>query len=53
MAKTSCALARARLARRVAELRPAGKIEKATTAVKAGFVGSIVTPMRALAGNTS
>lgn len=53
MATPSCALARSKLARRVAELREPSKVEKATTAIKAGFVGSVVTPMRALAGNAS
>jgi hypothetical protein len=49
----SCALARAKLARKVAELRDAGTLEKATTAIKAGFVGSVVTPLRAVVGNAS
>jgi hypothetical protein len=53
MMAISCAIARAKLARKVAELRKAGALEKTTTAIKAGFVGSIVTPMRALAGNAS
>lgn len=53
MSSGQCTLARAKLARRVAELRPASRVEKATTAIKAGFVGSIVTPMRAIAGNTT
>jgi hypothetical protein len=49
----SCSLARAKLARGVAELRESGTLEKATTAIKAGFVASIVTPGRALVGNAS
>jgi hypothetical protein len=49
----SCAIARAKLARKVAELRKAGTLEKTTTAIKAGFVGSVVTPMRAIVGNAS
>lgn len=49
----SCALAQQRLARYVAELEQKGGARKATTAIKAGYVGSIVTPMRAVAGNAS
>jgi len=50
---SACALARIKLARFVAEIRTVSGTEKATTAIKAGFVGSLVTPMRAVAGNTS
>lgn len=53
MATGLCALAREKLSRYVRELRTANTVEKATTAIKAGYVGSIVTPMRAIAGNTS
>jgi hypothetical protein len=53
MATGLCALARAKLAKYVAELRAASTREKAVTAAKAGFVGSVVTPMRAVAGNAS
>jgi hypothetical protein len=49
----SCALARARLVSAVEELRKSSRVEKATTAIKAGYVTSIVTPMRAVAGNAS
>lgn len=49
----SCALARAKLVDAVASLRKAGTREKITTGIKAGFVTSIVTPMRAVAGNAS
>lgn len=53
MATGLCALAREKLSRYVRELRTPGTVEKATTAIKAGYVGSIVTPLRAVAGNTS
>lgn len=48
---TSCALAREKLAKYVARLRQAGTLEKTTTAIKAGFLGSVVTPVKALGGN--
>lgn len=49
----SCALARAKLMDVVAGLRKAGLREKTTTAIKAGYVTSIVTPLRAVTGNAS
>lgn len=49
----SCALARSRLVSAVQELRKSSRVEKTTTAIKAGYVTSIVTPMRAVAGNAS
>lgn len=49
----SCALARSRLVNAVEELRRSSKVEKATTAIKAGYVTSVVTPLRAVAGNAS
>ena len=48
----SCAQARERLVKETARLRPASRAEKAGTAVKAAFLGSIVTPLRALGGNS-
>jgi len=48
-----CALGRAKLARYVAELREPTMRERVTTGIKAGYVGSIVTPMRAVVGNAS
>lgn len=53
MSVTSCALARQRLVSFVEGLRERGVVTKGTTAVKAGYVGSIVTPMRAVVGNAS
>lgn len=50
MANT-CALARQRLAQAVADLRAATTREKAVSAVKAGFLGSINTPLRMMGGN--
>jgi hypothetical protein len=49
----SCALARSRLVSAVEELRKSSRVEKVTTAIKAGYVSSIVTPLRAVAGNAS
>lgn len=49
----SCALARARLVDAVEELRKSSKVDKVTTGIKAGYVTSIVTPLRAVAGNAS
>lgn len=49
----SCALARSRLVNAVTELKQSSKLEKTTTAIKAGYVTSIVTPLRAVAGNAS
>lgn len=49
----SCALARSRLVSAVEELRKSSKVEKVTTGIKAGYVTSIVTPLRAVAGNAS
>lgn len=49
----SCALARAKLARFVSELREPSVREKATTAVKAGYVLGVKTPLRNIVGNTS
>jgi len=47
----SCALAREKLARTVSRMRPAGTLEKATTLIKTGFLGSVVTPLKAVGGN--
>ncbi len=47
----SCALARERLAKYVGRLRQAATLEKGTTAIKAGFLGSVVTPTKAVLGN--
>lgn len=47
----SCALARERLAKRVAKLRQASSLEKSVKLVKTGFLGSVVTPLKALGGN--
>jgi hypothetical protein len=49
----SCALARAKLARFVSELRTATTVEKATTAIKAGYLTGVTTPLKALGGNAS
>lgn len=53
MATGVCALSRAKLARYVEGLRESSSREKFTTGVRAGFVGSVVTPLRAVAGNAS
>lgn len=50
-APNSCALARERLASFVARMREPGTLEKVTTGIKAGFLGQLVTPMKALGGN--
>lgn len=47
----SCALARERLVKKVASLRQTSRVEKVTTGIKAGFLASVVTPMKALGGN--
>jgi hypothetical protein len=47
----SCALARERLAKKVASLRDATPLEKGVKLIKTGFLGSVVTPMKALGGN--
>lgn len=50
-APNSCALARERLASFVAKMREPGMLEKVTKGIKAGFLGQLVTPMKALGGN--
>lgn len=49
--RKSCALARESLAKLVARMRPATGLEKTTSAIKAGFLGSVVTPLKAVGGN--
>lgn len=54
MSAGTCAIARARLATYVNSLAgPSPLRERAATGIKAGFVGSVVTPARAIAGNAS
>lgn len=49
----SCALAKAKLSRYVAELRQASTVEKVTTGIKAGFLSSPTTMMKAAGGNAA
>jgi hypothetical protein len=49
----SCALAKAKLARFVSELRSATTVEKTTTAIKAGYLTGVTTPLKAFGGNAS
>lgn len=51
VAGVSCAIAREKLVKFVASLREASTREKVTTGLKAGMLGSIVTPARAVVGN--
>lgn len=53
MGKTSCALARVKLVDAVEALRKSTGGEKLATGIKAGYVTSIVTPLRAVTGNAS
>lgn len=46
-----CALARQRLAKTVADLREAPLREKVVSGMKAGFLGSVVTPLKMMGGN--
>jgi hypothetical protein len=47
----TCAIMRAKVARKLAEAKAATTIAKTTTAIKAGFVGSAVTVGKAVFGN--
>lgn len=50
---TVCQLARKRLADYVGKLQPTTALKQGIGAIKAGFVGSIITPMKALGGNAT
>lgn len=50
---SACALARTRLAQKVASLREPGTLEKVTGAVKAGYIGTVTTPLKSVIGNAA